>query len=120
MGMVNRKIYVVLLLAIVLFGAGLRLYHLGEQSLWNDEAYSYNSGLDLLDSNWHDAPTSGETSLSIVNSGLIAVSVYLFGDSESSARLPSAIFGVATIVVVYLFANSITKNRVVALVSSAI
>jgi 4-amino-4-deoxy-L-arabinose transferase-like glycosyltransferase len=120
MGMVSKRIYIILLLAIVLFGAGLRFYHLGEQSLWNDEAYSYNSGLDLLDSNWHDAPTSGETSLSIVNSGLIAVSVYLFGDSESSARFPSVIFGIATIVMVYLFANSVTKNRMVALLSSAI
>ena len=77
--------------------AALRLFHLGAQSLWVDEAFS-----------WHNAgigePWGADRYLAEVHGPLYSVMLHLWtrlaGDSEWALRLPSAILGVALVAAV--------------------
>ena len=74
-------------LAIVLFGAALRLYGLDRTSLWNDETISWFEARQpfwgMIQATAHD------NALPLYHVILYAV-IQLFGDSEIALRLPSA------------------------------
>lgn len=90
-----------LLIATVFLGAGLRLFRL-DTGMWLDEivtlATSRGSLLDVLtvyiSSNNH-----------LLNTVLVKASTGLFGDSSWAVRLPAALFGIATVPVIYLFSR---------------
>jgi len=95
-----------LLYAAVLAGAFLRVFHLGAQSIWGDEALTlqrYAGGESLaqfLSGIWHNA----------FHPPLYFMVVHywrLLGQSEIMLRLPSAVFGVAAIPLIYLVARRI-------------
>jgi len=95
-----------LLYVAVLAGAFLRVFHLGAQSIWGDEALTlqkYAGGeslAQLLSGIWHNA----------FHPPLYFVVVHywcLLGRSEIMLRLPSAVFGIAAIPLVYLVARRI-------------
>ncbi len=108
---------IVALLAV--YGFILRIYSLGQQSLWIDEAFTINAaetilkkGIPLLDSGfWY---MSG-----ILNSYITAFSLATLRSAsiEFAARLPSVIFGVLTIFLVYAFGKKIA-NKEVGLISA--
>src|SRR5437773_2068038 len=77
-----------LLLAIILLAAWLRLYRLGDWSLWGDEEFT----LRFADDGFR-APFS---------SALIFWTVRALGVSEWSGRLVPALIGIATVPVLYL------------------
>lgn len=105
----NRNRYLELLLYITILGAALRFYQLGFNSLWLDEAVTYanvntNSIATVLTNvyNDHHAP-------------LFFVSVWLLhfvGSSEFWLRIPSAIAGIATIIVVYFLGKEVVNEKV--------
>ena len=90
------------LLVIIAFGAALRVYELDADSLWLDEASSVKIARDSL---------SGiiETTGKDVHPPLYYFALHywmnLFGDSETSARLLSALFGILALLVTYLLAS---------------
>lgn len=100
-----------LLCVSVIIGSALRLYHLGTQSLWGDEALtvlSYTSGdslSDLLSHIWQNA-FHPPLYFAIVHYW------YLLGDSEFMLRLPSAFFGVGAIPLVYILARRFFHDTV--------
>jgi 4-amino-4-deoxy-L-arabinose transferase-like glycosyltransferase len=99
-----------LLSGIVLVGAILRLPTLGQQSLWTDEAQTYGvvaHGLGHLFSQ-----ISKMESTPPVYFLVGWVWARLFGLSEVALRLPSAIFGLATIVVVGQLGRRLVDARV--------
>lgn len=98
-----------LLALIVLLGAALRFYELGGPSLWNDEL-----------SSWRRA--SYDTVAKVITKGtiddvhppgyyLLLHFVQKVGDSEWMLRLPSAIAGVASLVVIFLLGRRLWSDK---------
>ena len=105
-----------LLLVTVAVGAALRLYHLGGESLWFDEAYSIQLARGTL------AHILGERTTDI-HPPLYYVALHVWmlaaGHSEAAARLLSALCSIATIPAAALVARRLF-NQPVALVTAAI
>lgn len=96
-----NKTYLPILIATLLFGSYLRLHNLGVPSFWVDE-------LDFVEAAKSQSRV-GEPLLAsgyayprapLLTSSLV-LSYKLFGVSEFSSRLPSAIFGIMTILLVF-------------------
>ncbi len=97
----NKKWIVgsILVLALI-WGAALRLYNIGEQSYWIDEAYSIAIA-EAISQHGYPLLGSGEVIWrSSVYHYLLAVPVAVFGTSELSARILSIGIGVLTILLV--------------------
>ena len=91
---------------IVVVAAIVRLHGLGEASLWLDEAASVKfAGLP-----WSTLWLSGYDNAPPVYYSLLKL-VLLFGDSELAVRLPSMVFGVLTIPVVYRTGQLVAGSR---------
>jgi mannosyltransferase len=105
------------LVLLTLCGAALRLYHLGTQSLWVDEittAIVVKKGLSAI---WEFTTQDvGPLPLSYVFEWLIVK----VRDSEFFVRLPSCLFGVASIPLAYLVAHQLFRRKSVALVVAAL
>jgi mannosyltransferase len=101
---------------VVVIGALLRLHNLGTESLWCDEAASWtqakDSLADLIKRTAHDNYPP------LHNLALFAA-IKLFGDSEWSLRLPSAIFGVANIAALY-WLGTMTVGRTAGLIGAVL
>ncbi|MGB9588125.1 MAG: hypothetical protein ACPL7O_08095, partial [Armatimonadota bacterium] len=80
-------------LVIALAGV-LRLYHLGTESLWIDEGYS------LRDASSHYSFTDVRPLYFRLLSFWM-----VFGKSEAWLRLPSAIFGILSVALLYILVN---------------
>src|SRR3954452_4505924 len=90
-----------LLYAILIVAAFLRIYHLGTESLWFDEAWSASFANEktpwkILARIWTDDPTNTPTYYLILHYWVV-----LFGDSDFSLRFPSALSGVLAVLVIY-------------------
>jgi len=100
----------ILLFLIILSGSFLRIYHLGKESLWLDEAFTARV-------------SSGSFASAIVEGrqppyfAILQPWVSLFGNSEASLRAPSAILGILCIPLVYLIGRALF-NQKVGLISS--
>ncbi|NEP84773.1 MAG: hypothetical protein F6K39_45725, partial [Okeania sp. SIO3B3] len=87
------------LIVITLIGFGVRLVHLGEQSLWYDEGITW-----MLSQLRSPADLIGWTAADIqppLYYLLIWASDIVFGNTEWALRFPSVVFGVATIPLCY-------------------
>ncbi len=85
---------------IVLAGATLRLYHLGSESLWTDELESWRQSSfktigEVIDNGVR--PDTHPPAFQII---LFAVERSL-GDTEQALRLPSAVFGILSILAIF-------------------
>ena len=106
------RVVPVVLLGLLVVGGGLRLYALGSQSFWFDEAISTNAAIALLETGSPTFP-SGETYWRAFPHTLVAAgSMLVFGTGEAAARLPSVVFGVATIGVTYWLGRDVGGWRV--------
>ncbi len=100
----------ILLLLILLVGLGLRLYRLGSESLWLDEGVTvYYARLSLAEI---FSRISTEEFNPPLYYSLIHAWIHLAGDSEFSVRMPSVIFGVLSIFVIYKTARLMAGNEV--------
>ncbi|HEO71529.1 MAG TPA: hypothetical protein ENN80_09705, partial [Candidatus Hydrogenedentes bacterium] len=95
------------LLAILLLGLALRLYQLGEQSLWYDEfiSLSQTSQPDLLSCLRAERPANPD----MVHAYFTLQYFWAnwIGDSVISVRLMSILFGVLAIALIYLLARDL-------------
>jgi mannosyltransferase len=110
------RLLLVALLVIIALGAALRVYKLGSESLWLDEAYSIKFS--------HEAPAGiiNETAHD-VHPPLYYFALHywmlLFNDSERAVRLLSALFGILALFVIYLLASRMF-DRATALVATCV
>ena len=111
----KRETLLVLLLALVMvLGLVLRLHQLGDESLWLDECFTYvYSGKELteivnvLKEDWHPI-------------GYYIVTYFttkFIGTSEIALRLPSLIFGMLSLILVYVLGRNLI-NRPIGLLAS--
>jgi len=92
---------------IVILGIFLRLYHISDQGIWFDEAFS------IYESQRHATRILASYDPSPPLYYLVLhFWMEVFGTSEVSVRVPSAIFGVISIIVIYLLGKLIFNKRV--------
>ncbi|ETA67437.1 Dolichyl-phosphate-mannose-protein mannosyltransferase [Methanolobus tindarius DSM 2278] len=89
--------YLMLLTLITIIGFILRVYHLGKQSMWLDEAASFGYIQDTLLGTWDKSVLAKQAPLHMVFLHIMT----FFSSSEFSLRFPSVIFGTLTIPVTY-------------------
>lgn len=96
-------------IAMTLMGLFLRLFHIGDESIWYDESFSLRlvaTGVAPLLTGQVADP--GNPAGYFV---LLALWSMLFGNSIEAARTLSAVFGAATIVCVWQLARTLTLSR---------
>lgn len=122
----NQKVKIILLL-IVLLSIVLRFYKLDQipPSLsWDEAANGYNAytianwGRDEWGKSFPLTFKSFEDDKHPVHIYFTALSVRLFGLSEFSTRLPSALFGVLNVIIVFFLAGIIFDSSLVGLIAS--
>ena len=99
--MQNKRIYYSWILVVVFFlGSFLRIYQLGEESLWNDETFTWFftrlPWAEMIDT----VRLDGETPPVFYSANKAVTDLY--GDSEAALRLLSATAGVVTLYIAWL------------------
>lgn len=105
-----------ILAAIVLVGAALRFWHLGHESLWNDEGFSWWWSQQPFATLW-GAEAAVETTPPLYYS--LQRLWLVFGHSEFALRSLSAVFGTLAIPLVYLVGRTL-GGRELGLVTAAL
>lgn len=100
-----------LIIGITIAGFILRIWRLGEQSFWMDEGYSVLAAMQTLVHGYPLLDSGFVYSRSIIHNYIMAGSIWLFGLSEFSARLPSVIAGTAFIPVIYFIVKKMFNLR---------
>ncbi|HKD84018.1 MAG TPA: glycosyltransferase family 39 protein [Terriglobales bacterium] len=105
---ISQKQLAILLSLLTIAGAWLRLSHLGSKSLWLDEgatvALARASWQHFWWVWWH-----GEANLQTIYFLLMRGWIHL-GDGEAWLRLPSALFGIASIPAMYVVARRLVST----------
>jgi len=92
---------------IIVLGAALRLYGLDFQSLWHDEGLQFYVAVQHSFSELLHQTRSFHPPLSF----MINRFFLLFGESDFWLRLPSALFGIACLPVLYILGRELTSRR---------
>jgi 4-amino-4-deoxy-L-arabinose transferase-like glycosyltransferase len=112
----NLKVYLLLLLFTITVLSPLFFYHLGQSSLasWDEAWYAAISKNILLSNNLLDLKFNGQPFADHPPAGfwLMAASMKIVGSDEFAVRLPSAICGISTLVLVFLIGMEITSPAV--------
>ncbi len=101
--------YTLSLSAIVLIGASLRLYQLGTQSIWFDEAFSVwvaKAGVLQI------IQTTAKDTHPPLYYFILHYWMAIFGDSELAVRGLSAFFGILAIPMVYVIGRQLFDGGV--------
>ncbi|MFQ5628394.1 MAG: ArnT family glycosyltransferase [bacterium] len=102
----------VILTAILLLGAVLRLYRLGELNFWCDEDITALAVKGILQHGYPELPSGMIYFRSIFTTYLTAQSTAFFGFSEFALRLPSVLFSLSTGYVLFLLGKRIFSAKV--------
>lgn len=101
--------YLQFLLSLTLIGTLLRFYNLGYNSLWLDEATTYNIALKSVPDIWQ-VTTEGEFNPPLFY--WCEHVMLLFGNSEVVLRLIPALLGILTIPLIYLVGKEFMDRNV--------
>jgi len=93
--------------AIILAGAAIRIFQIGRESLWYDELYTVWASSLPLDIMVREVPASGHPMLYY----LVAHAWYNLGSGEAWFRMISWAAGVLTIWLVYLFGKELISRQ---------
>ena len=106
--MARSRWYPRIAVALILLGAGLRLYRLENKNIWWDEGFTvFMARLplgNLLVASGHD--TAPPVYYAVLHAWMA-----LAGDSEFALRLPSALAGMLTIAILVRLARSLAGSR---------
>ena len=98
-----HKIEIIALLAILFLGTFFHVHDLGNPGFWGDEETSSMPAKALAQGNGATFPSGMEYRRALPQTYLNALSAKTFGiDNDLSYRIPSSIFGVATLVLIFL------------------
>ena len=106
MGLIKNKL--ILLLGILFIGLFLRVYDLGNESIWLDEGFS----IRFANLNLSQIISLRDNGLPPLYYIILHWWINLFGDSEFSIRFPSVIFGFLAIFMIYKIGNQIFDKDV--------
>lgn len=117
------KIYWILVIILIIIGFWLRYDNLGKINFQSDEFFHLYTAKGYLETGhfvqWDFLTNEpkGDYIRAFPYTWLVAQSFKIFGVSEYSARMPSLIFGVLFLPLIYWLALKITKNKTVALLT---
>jgi hypothetical protein len=97
---------------LIIVGFWLRIHHLGNLGLIVDEGHQALAVNGILQHGYPVLPTGRTYAWNLVFTYLQSGAALLFGVNEFSLRLPSALFGVATIPMVYWFGRTLFDAKV--------
>src|SRR6266496_1547600 len=97
--------FIGILLLVIAWGLWVRFDGLGSRPLVADEYFSIKPVQYILEQGVPQFPTGGYYLRGLPLQYLDAGSVILFGENEFAHRFPAALFGVATLVLVFLYAR---------------
>lgn len=114
------EITVVLLVLIVFIGALLRFINLGTKSLWFDEAVIFDKIEFPLVEIFRDTSIGGTRTSEPLICYAISRFFYILtrNSSEFFLRLPSCLFGIGSIILIYLLVSILFNDKKSALLSS--
>ncbi len=118
-----KNYYLVILAVIILAGFTLRVWNLGEQSLWIDEGYSINAALSTAEKGYPELDSGKIYTNSFLHTYITAGVIKASGLDPINpwvVRLSSVIFGLGVILLAYFLSRLIFGNNVVALTAAAI
>src|SRR5574341_157640 len=101
-----------ILVVLTVTGIILRINDLGSKTFWMDETIQTYAALGLMQQGIPVLPSGAIYSRGFLDTLLIAQSFKIFGVSEFAARLPSALFGILTIPLIYLTGKELGNKRV--------
>lgn len=102
-----KKNQLFFIIFIILLAATLRLYNLGKQSLWLDEAYSVMMSKNLVNL-WLDQIKDSSPPLYYT---ILHFWILFLGQTESSLRLLSSIFGILFIPLLFVVGTNIFGKK---------
>jgi len=116
----SKKSRIIFLFIIIVLAIFFRLFALDSvpPGLYHDEAMNGNNALEALETSeykWFYSENNGREGLYI---NLLAIPLSLFGNETWALRLLSAIFGILTVLGVYLLTKELFKNERMALLAS--
>jgi hypothetical protein len=110
----GKTISIVLAVVFIVWGASLRLWDLGEQSLWIDEGYTINGTQAAIDNGYPRLDSGAVYTNGWAYLYAAAGSIKSFGLDPFypwSARLPAAVFGIALVAFLTFFARRLFKDE---------
>ena len=99
----------IILISIAVF---LRIWNLGVPSFWVDEINTLYIGQSWAESGEFTFPSGHEYHRAMLFSVIAGTGFRLFGANEFTTRLPSALFGLISILLVYMLAKDIFNKKV--------
>lgn len=110
----------IVLLAIIIWGGILRFYCLDCQSIWNDESFSIAIAQGIVDNGIPEVPSGEVMWRGPISHGTMALSMLFVDDPILACRIPSAVFGILTIPLVFLFARRVSDSNLLAIIAAAL
>jgi len=100
------------IVGLIAVGTILRVYALGAQSLWFDEAITVNAAMAVLEHGRPVFPSGYTYWRAFPHTLVVSTSMAVFGTTEWAARFPSVLFGAGTILVTYWLGREASGPRV--------
>ena len=100
-----KKMQIVLLSVVAIFGTALRFWNLGQWSFWIDEVFTVRDAQNLSLNNWQSIPNP-------IPYLAVKLSILIAGNSEWGSRLIPCIIGIASIPAVFGLGRTLFNWRV--------
>jgi hypothetical protein len=98
----DNKVEVFIFISVLFLGAIFRIYDLGSPGFWGDEETSSMTAKSLAMGNGATFPSGMEYRRALPHTYLNALSAKVFGiDKDLSYRIPSSLFGIATLILIF-------------------
>lgn len=108
----NNKLIVILLVFIISIVTILRVVNLGGPSFAADEGFQFFAAKGILEEGKPTLPSGSNYGRALIYSKIVSFSMSLFGVKESAARLPSVLFGLLTVLLVYYWCKKYFSLKV--------
>ena len=89
------------LLILITVGFAVRVINLGRPGLGTDESFHVFAAKSMIETGEPELPSGYVYKRALLYTKLVAISYQIFGINEFAARLPSAVFGALTIILVF-------------------
>jgi len=109
------KKFVILLIFILLIGGIFRFYHIDKRSLWYDEYTYIGSGIiyELPNKNFKTVIIEiAEDRHAPLYYLILSIWIGVFGDSELALRIPSVMFGILSILIIFYIGKELFNHKV--------
>jgi len=110
---IKYKYYsIILLLILLLIGGFLRIWNLGERSLWVDEVNTVFAAQSMANTGVPEHPSGVIYNITPLFTKCVSLTYQVWEVGEASSRIPSAIFGILAVILVFYCAKTVFNRSV--------